>query len=497
MKKLVSFVILFVAIPAILNAQGWEVSGTITDQWGYGIPNVEVKYINEYWGDEWIDTTDASGNYLIDDPVTIIGENSYSTPSVFELMQNYPNPFNPTTIIPFSIDRACDINLYIYNIIGQKVKNIYSGYLSPGTYSVSWNGTNSNGEGISAGIYIYQLTTAESSISRKMVLLDGHSGRSSFYENSPVQSAIGVSTNSIEENTTYGRSTDQYNVFTVNISGQYIEPYSQSNITFPVSGGNVQLDYSNIYNKLLTRDFTSSYVLQASHSPYYLQGNVDVEENVILTIEPDVEFRVINGRLRIKGTLHADGTSSSPYETRIFFRPDVTPGQGQTAWTGIEFEQEANSSSTMKYCDISYANVGIDFDDGPLSMTITDCWISYCNQGIVVDGCELTLHYTWIHNCYTRGIYVVSGAFLDAFKCEFGNNYIGVKTTDSEEIHYCNFETLDYIFLQNEPNVYVNVQNNWWSSPNPSNWGVYITYPEWANYEPWLDDNVSDARPRQ
>ena len=54
-------------------------------------------------------------------------EDNKITPSEFALSQNYPNPFNPSTEISFSIDQALDINLSIYNMLGQKVRTLAEG----------------------------------------------------------------------------------------------------------------------------------------------------------------------------------------------------------------------------------------------------------------------------------------------------------------------------------------------------------------------------------
>ena len=489
MRSLIAvFLVLFI-VPGIVLSQWCTVEGTVTDQFGYGIPNVEVKYINEHWGDEWIDTTDGSGNYSIGitSSVENIGEAGY--PKEFTLFQNYPNPFNPGTVIPFDINVPGEVSLNIYNILGERVKNLHSGYLQPGSYRTNWDGTNENGEGVSAGIYIYQLRTKNSSISKKMILLDGHIGISNNYSGNSLFGQNGESPpDNIISDKGANRLTDQYNIYRVYISGQYIEPYTQSNITLP--GGNITLNYSNIYNKLISHDFTSNSTLYTQYSPYYLQGTVDVDEGITLVIEPNVDIWTLSGsKLRIFGTLHADATS---YGTRIFIKPENTSSfpPDTTTWTGIEFKQEASSSSTITYCDISYATTGIKFHDGPYSMTITDSWISYCATGVDIDECDLTLEYCQISWCHTRGVLLYASATLNTEYSEVLNCYNGFQIytsgSSNAEIHFCNIEDHDHFHLQNDPGDYINVQNNWWGEPNYSNWGDIIAYPEWANYNPWL-----------
>ena len=55
-------------------------------------------------------------------------------PKVFELYQNYPNPFNPSTQIDFSLPESANIQLEIYNILGQKVQTLKNERMAPGYY---------------------------------------------------------------------------------------------------------------------------------------------------------------------------------------------------------------------------------------------------------------------------------------------------------------------------------------------------------------------------
>ena len=96
--------------------------------------------------------------------------------AVISLGQNYPNPFNPTTTISFSVIQTSSfVILDIYNIKGQKVKQLVSNsanQLSAGQHSVVWNGTDDSGKPVSSGVYFYQLKLDNEIIdSRKMLLL--------------------------------------------------------------------------------------------------------------------------------------------------------------------------------------------------------------------------------------------------------------------------------------------------------------------------------------
>lgn len=89
-----------------------------------------------------------------------------TTPSESYLEQNYPNPFNPTTVINFSLEKNDYINLSVYNTLGQKVSEIYSGYKNAGYYNLEFNAS-----GFPGGVYFYSLIGDGISYSKKMLLI--------------------------------------------------------------------------------------------------------------------------------------------------------------------------------------------------------------------------------------------------------------------------------------------------------------------------------------
>ncbi len=92
-------------------------------------------------------------------------------PKKLELSQNYPNPFNPTTTIRFGLPDEGRIRLVVYNILGQKVTEIFSGLRQAGFHTVLWNGRNDLGQQVASGVYIYRLETPQGVASRKMLLV--------------------------------------------------------------------------------------------------------------------------------------------------------------------------------------------------------------------------------------------------------------------------------------------------------------------------------------
>jgi cyclomaltodextrinase / maltogenic alpha-amylase / neopullulanase len=94
-----------------------------------------------------------------------------SMPTEFILYQNYPNPFNPTTAINYQLKATSKVTLTIYDMLGREVAALVNEMGTPGKHAAIWNGKNNRGEMVSSGIYLYQLRTGGSVITRKMVLL--------------------------------------------------------------------------------------------------------------------------------------------------------------------------------------------------------------------------------------------------------------------------------------------------------------------------------------
>jgi len=93
-------------------------------------------------------------------------------PESFELKANYPNPFNPFTTISFTVvTKPTFARLVIYNLLGREVRDLASGYFTPGEYRYLWNGKNDAGLEMGSGVYFYRLTMGGESVTRKMLML--------------------------------------------------------------------------------------------------------------------------------------------------------------------------------------------------------------------------------------------------------------------------------------------------------------------------------------
>jgi hypothetical protein len=91
-------------------------------------------------------------------------------PKEFKLVQNYPNPFNPSTNIRYQLPKSSQVNIDIYNILGQKVISLLSEKQEPGYYQLEWDGLNQSNQFVSSGIYFLQLRTKNFNRTIKMIL---------------------------------------------------------------------------------------------------------------------------------------------------------------------------------------------------------------------------------------------------------------------------------------------------------------------------------------
>jgi beta-glucanase (GH16 family) len=86
-------------------------------------------------------------------------------PTIFALEQNYPNPFNPSTTIRYSVARAGDVTLEVFDILGTKVASLVNGRMEPGTYAAEWNARTQP-----SGMYLYRLRAGDFVAVKRLML---------------------------------------------------------------------------------------------------------------------------------------------------------------------------------------------------------------------------------------------------------------------------------------------------------------------------------------
>jgi|WetSurMetagenome_2_1015567.scaffolds.fasta_scaffold17151_2 photosystem II stability/assembly factor-like uncharacterized protein len=145
----------------------------------YHIYNGNVTSINalyNYW-----DPLDPSmifnvqySPYLSNDPLPrITSPNSQwaNLPNDLELAQAYPNPFNPTTTISFNLNSPQQVSVDIYNVMGQKVRDLSNEYRQSGTVSLIWDGKDNTGQTAATGVYFCSIRTDTKQQTVKLTIL--------------------------------------------------------------------------------------------------------------------------------------------------------------------------------------------------------------------------------------------------------------------------------------------------------------------------------------
>ncbi|MBK9097326.1 MAG: T9SS type A sorting domain-containing protein [bacterium] len=105
---------------------------------------------------------DTDGQYEYSKVIEV----NLDSPMKYELSQNYPNPFNPVTTIQFSIPEAAEVNLSVYNILGEEVAVLINELKEAGIYTVNFNATELN-----SGLYVYKLSAGNYSETKKLMVI--------------------------------------------------------------------------------------------------------------------------------------------------------------------------------------------------------------------------------------------------------------------------------------------------------------------------------------
>jgi hypothetical protein len=98
-------------------------------------------------------------------------EHVIGLPETFKLSQNYPNPFNNSTTIPYQLDESSNVNIMLYNILGQRVRELVNEHQDQGYYLLSWDGKDQSGSVVSSGIYLCRMKVDRYAKTMRMLFL--------------------------------------------------------------------------------------------------------------------------------------------------------------------------------------------------------------------------------------------------------------------------------------------------------------------------------------
>ena len=150
------------------------------NQYGLELPGymegdqIELRLWKHTTGEELYVSSELEGAYYGMTPLTsgdATVHNTSAIPEEYILSQNYPNPFNPTTQIEYSVPESGYVTVVIYDVTGRLVQTLVDGFVESGYHSIVWDGRDSAGHTVSAGLYIYSLKGDHIAITRKMVMM--------------------------------------------------------------------------------------------------------------------------------------------------------------------------------------------------------------------------------------------------------------------------------------------------------------------------------------
>jgi predicted GH43/DUF377 family glycosyl hydrolase len=146
--------------PILVPESSWESNGTEVST----VLLRDTTYIMWYSGE-----SNSSGKigYATAPKITgIEDKNQGNVIQNFKLLQNYPNPFNPKTVISYHLPTSSEIDLSIFNILGEKVVTVVSEKQRAGYHEIEFNGQN-----LVSGLYLYKIEAGTWQDVKKMVLL--------------------------------------------------------------------------------------------------------------------------------------------------------------------------------------------------------------------------------------------------------------------------------------------------------------------------------------
>ncbi|MBN1541615.1 T9SS type A sorting domain-containing protein [candidate division KSB1 bacterium] len=139
--------------------------GLVTSCWLTGLDDQASYYIAvtavDFWGNE-----SAPSNNIV-----VASGDGPALPQVFDLSPGFPNPCKPTSQFDVRIPQEGPVTVAVYNLLGEKIREIENNPLPAGQYRYEWNGVDELGAPVPAGIYFIHLKAGEVQIARRLTLI--------------------------------------------------------------------------------------------------------------------------------------------------------------------------------------------------------------------------------------------------------------------------------------------------------------------------------------
>lgn len=141
----------------------------------YKYTDIDVDIGSEYW--YWLESVESTGQTGKHGPVNVMltgdGGEGGDTPDVVwvtALENNFPNPFNPSTSVVYTLAEESDVDIAVYNMRGQLIRNLHD-HQFEGRHRLVWDGLNHQGEACASGVYFFHLHAGgETDIIRGMLI---------------------------------------------------------------------------------------------------------------------------------------------------------------------------------------------------------------------------------------------------------------------------------------------------------------------------------------
>jgi hypothetical protein len=118
---------------------------------------------------EYSETLTFESNMIVGNGFNTFGlshERDLSQPKAYSIGEAYPNPFNPVTSFEYTMPEDGMVQVSVYDISGRMVTELVNGYMSAGTYPVTWDANN-----LSSGVYMIHMISSDFSTMQKVMLI--------------------------------------------------------------------------------------------------------------------------------------------------------------------------------------------------------------------------------------------------------------------------------------------------------------------------------------
>ncbi|HEC78169.1 MAG TPA: T9SS type A sorting domain-containing protein [candidate division WOR-3 bacterium] len=141
------------------------------------VDSVGIPAPGTYWDTLWIYSNDPDENPYPEPICLITGivgieeeKKTMQLPATNHMCLIGPNPFKSATKISYTVAKASNVKVEVYNVLGQQIKTLVNKKLTPGYYETIWYSKDDRGRRVPAGVYFMQLTVNDENLTKKLIL---------------------------------------------------------------------------------------------------------------------------------------------------------------------------------------------------------------------------------------------------------------------------------------------------------------------------------------